>query len=214
MQRGRALVIAGHLPEVSTLQPVADLVIAADGGLDVALGLGWHVDVVVGDQDSASQEALERARGLGVEVVAHPERKDETDLELALEFSCQRAEQVHVLLSAGGRLDHALANLLVLASPRWASLTVSATVDAAQVEVVRGRRELTGAVGDTVSLIAAGGPARVARTWGLDYPLVNEMLEPTAARGVSNVIVAVPAGVEVIDGVLLAISPGNVDPHG
>ena len=156
MQRGRALVIAGHLPGISTSQPVADLVIAADGGLDVALGLGWHVDVVVGDQDSASDEALERARRRGVEVVAHPERKDETDLELALEFACQRAEQVHVLLSAGGRLDHALANLLVMASPRWTSVTVSATVDTAQVEVVRGCRELAGAVGDTVSLIAVG----------------------------------------------------------
>ena len=213
MQRGRALVIAGHLPEAPAAQPAADLVVAADGGLEVALSLGWHVDAVVGDQDSVSSETLDRARHLGIEVVGHPQRKDETDLELALEFARERAEAVHVLLSSSGRLDHALANLLVLASPRWAAIAVSATVDAAHVDVIRGTKRLAGAVGDTVSLVPVGGPARV-RTWGLDYPLDDETLEPTSARGVSNIIVAVPAGVEVIDGALLVISPGNVDPHG
>ncbi len=187
----------------------ADLVVAADGGLDVAVGLGWRVDAVVGDLDSAGDGALAEARRLGVDVVDHPERKDSTDLELALEYACRRACEVHVLASAGGRLDHALAGLLVLASPRWATVALSATVDEARVQVLRGSHRLVGDVGEVVSLLAVGGPARVVRTWGLEYPLSDEVLDPTAARGVSNVIVASPAGVEVAEGVLLAVIPAS-----
>ena len=213
MRRGRALVIAGRLATAPAVQPEADLVVAADGGLDIALGLGWRVDAVVGDQDSASRSALDRARRSGVEIRSYPARKNETDLELALEFACQRVDEVRVLASAAGRLDHALSGLLVLASPRWAGAKVSATVDSAHVEVVRGQRSIAGAVGDTISLIAVGGPAHVARTWGLEYPLANEVLQPTEARGVSNVIVAHPAGIEVVEGVLLAVSPSGIEPH-
>ncbi len=203
----RALVIAGCVSSARLAAPTADLVVAADGGLDVAVRLGRHVDVVVGDMDSASLNAQQHARECGTRIVAHPQRKNETDLELALAYASRRATEVHVLASAGGRLDHALANLLVLASPRWADVTVSATVDSAHVQVVRGSQRLLGEVGDTVSLLAVGQTARVARTWGLEYRLCDETLDPTTARGVSNLINASPAGVEVAKGVLLAIHP-------
>ena len=208
MRRGRALVIAVHEPAAPVVPPSAEVVIAVDGGLEAARSAGWPVHAVVGDLDSASAESLDWARGIGARIEAHPARKDETDLELAIEFARGQAAEVHVLASAGGRLDHAAANLLVLASPRWADTAVSATVDGAHVDVVRGRRPLGGEVGDTVSLLAVGGPALVASTWGLEYPLSGEWLSPTGARGVSNVIVGVPPVVDVAEGVLLAIRPG------
>ena len=183
------------------------MLVAADGGLEAARAAGWPVHAVVGDLDSARPDSLDWARSVGAEIEAHPARKDQTDLELALEFACRRAAEVHVLASAGGRLDHAAANLLVLASPRWAGATLSATVDGAHLDVVRGRRRLGGAVGDTISLLAVGDPARVASTSGLEYPLIDEWLSPTEARGVSNSIVSDPVTIDVVEGVLLAIRP-------
>ena len=180
---------------------------AADGGLEAARSAGWPVHAVVGDLDSASAASLEWARGMGAEIEARPARKDSTDLELALEFACRRASEVHVIASGGGRLDHAVANLLVLASPRWADMDVSATVDGAHIDVVRGPRRLAGQIGDTVSLLAVGGPARIASSSGLEYPLTDEWLSPTSARGVSNVIVGAPATLDVVEGVLLAVRP-------
>ena len=208
--RRRALVIASH-PDSAGLAdpglPSADLVVAADGGLDAALRAGIAVDAVVGDLDSASPDALAQARRDGVRVEAHDARKDQTDLELAMEFARERAEEVHVVASARGRVDHALAAMAVLASPRWAGLTVSASVDSACIDVIRGRREIDGAVGDLLSLIVVGAPAVVAETCGLDYPLHGERLEPWSARGVSNVITAIPVVVAVTEGVVLAIRP-------
>ena len=186
-----------------------DLVIAADGGLDAARRWRLRVDAVVGDLDSASSAALDWAKRCGATVDAHPVDKDATDLELAMASVQGQVEAVHVLLPVGGRLDQAVASLAVLASPRWAALEVTATVGEAHVTVVRGLRRLRGEVGEVVSLLAVGGPALVASTSGLLFPLVEEALSPTSGRGTSNVVVAAPPTVEVAEGVLLAIRPAG-----
>lgn len=207
MTAERALVIAACGPgEVSSL-PDADLVIAADSGVDTARRLGRHVDVVVGDLDSISADGLEWAESIGSRIEQHPERKDETDLELALGVAVAAASNVHVVGSAGGRLDHAFANLVVLASARWAPASISATIGNAHVDVVRGRRTLGGEVGDLVSLLPVGGVAGGVQTSGLEYVLDAEDLDPTSARAVSNLIVDPPPVVRVATGVVLAIRP-------
>src|SRR5690606_31025561 len=78
-------VIIGGEPVTQAVPSLAGArIIAADGGLDLAEQLRLSPDVVVGDMDSVSATALERARSAGVEVKTHPTAKDETDLELAL----------------------------------------------------------------------------------------------------------------------------------
>lgn len=206
-----ALVIAapvdGSEPHFTRL-PEADIVVAADSGVDVARKLGRKVDILVGDLDSATDAGIAWAKSSGARVKSYPTRKDFTDLELALQVAVDHAESVFVIASAEGRLDHTLGNLTVLASQRWANATVSANVGVAHVDVVRGRRRISGNIGDLVSLVAVGGSARSVRTKGLEYPLEGEDLHPCEARGISNVICSVPAEVEVASGVLLVIKPG------
>ena len=183
-----------------------DLMIAADGGVDVARRLGWPVDLVVGDLDSASGAGLDWARSSGARIERHPADKDFTDLELALARAASEASSIHVIGSLWGRVDHAAAGLAVLASDRWAHRPVSASIDGARVDVVRGRRTLGGRAGELLSLVAVGGPARVTTT-GLEYRLEGSLLDPAEARGVSNVIVTPPPIVEVSSGAVLAIRP-------
>lgn len=183
-----------------------DLVIAADGGVDVARRLGRAVDVVVGDLDSASGAGLDWARSNGARIERHPAVKDSTDLELALARAASEASSIHVIGSLWGRVDHAASILAVLASDRWAHRVVSACIDGAGIDVVRDRRTLGGRAGDLLSLLAVGGAARVSAT-GLEYPLDESLLDPAEARGVSNVIVDPPPVVEVTAGVVLAIRP-------
>jgi len=187
--------------------PEADLVVAADGGLEVLRQADRRVHALVGDMDSIEAESLAWAQSSGAEIITHSTRKDFTDLELAIEHACSRAEAVHVIASVSGRLDHAIANLLILASPHWADTDVTATVDAAHIEVVRGSHSLHAEVGETVSLLAVGARCRVLQTCGLEYPLLDEWLEPASARGVSNVITDSPATINVVEGVLLAVIP-------
>jgi thiamine pyrophosphokinase len=185
-------------------------VIAADGGLAEAVRLGLHVDVVVGDLDSASPAEVAAAEAGGAEVQRHPEDKDATDLELAMERALgDGADRIVVAGGGGGRLDHLLGNALLLASPRWAAATVDAVLGEALLTVVRHERTLHGAVGSLVSLVALGGHARGVDTDGLRWPLANADLAPGTTWGISNEFVAPTALVRVRDGVVVAIQPGG-----
>src|SRR5262245_21286551 len=132
---------------------VGATVIAADRGLDYALALGLDVTVAVGDFDSVSAEGLAAAEGAGVRIERHPAEKDATDLELALDTAIDMApERILVLAGTGGRLDHELSALLILASDRYAAAHVDARVGVARIHVIRGERELVGQSGELCTL--------------------------------------------------------------
>jgi thiamine pyrophosphokinase len=211
-----ALVFAGGDPPPVELLDELDrsaFVIAADSGLDHALALGFTADVVVGDLDSVTPDALMRARATGADVEPHPAEKDETDLELALRRAVALGvERVTVVGGGGGRHDHLLANALVLAHADYAGIAVDALVGTARLTVIRGRAELHGAPGSFLSLLPLGGPARGIRTEGLRYPLRDETLAPGTTRGVSNEFLTTDAVVSVTDGVLLAVQPDVLSP--
>src|SRR6476620_11925580 len=127
-----ALVIAGgDAPAPIDVElAAAPLVIAADSGVGHALALGLHVDLVIGDLDSADPADVERAVAAGARVDRHAADKDATDLELALDAArALGATEVTVLGVGGGRLDHLLANLLLVTHAAYAELTIDACVD-------------------------------------------------------------------------------------
>ena len=188
-------------------------VVAADSGVDYAHAIGLHVDVAIGDFDSMSPEGLARAEAEGARIERHPAAKDQTDLELALDEALRLgATDIVVLGVGGGRLDHLLANMLLLASPRFGGCRIVAFDGSARVHVVHGGRPTTplpAEVGEIVTLLPVGGVASGITTEGLLYPLRGESLPPGTSRGVSNVIAQAPATVELEDGTLLAVFPGQ-----
>ena len=203
-----ALVVASGAPlRAVERAPQTDLVIAADAGLEVLLVAKRSVDLVVGDLDSVSEVALSTATAAGVEIQRHPDTKDESDLELALAAAIHHGvRHIHVLLRDGGRLDHQLANLLVLASPRWRSAEVDAVVGENRLWVVRGERKLPLVEGESLALHAVGGPATGVTTTNLRFPLADADLEALVALGISNRVVAAAPSVCVASGVVIAIS--------
>lgn len=205
------IVVAGGGPPCADAVPPGaprPYVVAADGGLEHALALGLAVDVAVGDFDSAPAAAVAAAEAAGTRVERHPAGKDATDLELALDVAAGRSpRRIVVLGSGGGRLDHLVAGLLLLGSPRYAGVELDAQLGRARASVIRGERLLEGEPGSLVTLLALHGPAEGVRTEGLLYPLRGETLEPGSSRGVSNVFESPQARVSVERGVVLAIRP-------
>lgn len=187
--------------------PRPDRVVCADSGVTLALRLGLTVDVVVGDLDSVPSRDLSRVEEAGAEVLRHPADKDQTDLELALEVAARDTDLVVVVGGAGGRLDHALANIAALASDALGHTRVRARLGTADVHVVRGHAELDLPVGETVTLLPSGGPAAGVTTSGLHYALDDDELSAWSARGVSNVVADTPVRIDVRDGALLVVAP-------
>lgn len=192
------------------LEPDA-FVIAADSGLDQAGALGWKVDLVVGDLDSVSAVALEEARDAGVAIEQHPAAKDETDLELALDAALdQGATRIVVVGGHGGRLDHLLANALLMASPAYAAAQMDGYGGTARVHVVHDDRSLHATPGETCTLLPVHGAAEGVRTEGLRWSLAGETLDPGTSRGVSNIVEASTIRIRVDQGVVLAVFPGDL----
>jgi thiamine pyrophosphokinase len=202
---------AALLGDVADAIDRARLTIAADGGLHHADRAGRDVDVIVGDLDSVDPSALARARRAGTEVIGHPADKDATDLELALGLLIDRWDEqvpadVLVVGGHGGRTDHLLANVLLLAAERHATLRIRAWFGTDVVHIVRDSVAIAGAPGSTVSLLAVHGPATGVTTTGLRFRLEDARLEAGSSRGISNEMVGVRATVAVRDGVVVVIT--------
>lgn len=197
----------GDVPPRSILEdlPEADLVVAADGGYDVAMALGQVIDVVVGDLDSIRILELPRH----VLVHRHPPDKDATDLELALDLVlADNPDRVVVVGGTGGRHDHEVGTAALICAPRYAPIDEIDWISArGKAYVIRSRRIIHGDIGGTFSLIPIGGDVGGVTTSGLRWRLENEDLPFGSTRGVSNQLIDPIADIRVKTGVLLAVLP-------
>ena len=197
--------LANH-PAYQAVINRADLLICADGGARSALARGWTPDVVVGDMDSVDAATLAHLRANGCELLQYARAKDETDLELALlEAERRGASRITMLGVMGGRADHTLANLLLMALPAVSAIPVRILDGETEILLIRDRAEIQGQIGDTVSLIPIAGDAVGITTSGLKWALHDDVLRFGLARGVSNVMTAPLATIRLREGLLVAV---------
>ena len=166
-----------------------DLIISANGGYLLAKRLGLSPDVLIGDLDSVRDINIEK-----IKIVEYPQKKDYSDFELALRYARDlNPDMVFVYGALNGRKDHEFINLLLLAYFDVKTMFVGSEVD---IYNIVDSLELTGYNGKTCSLVALAEGLMVRRMWGFEYVLHNEILKPSS-RGLSNIIVAQNAGLEV-----------------
>ncbi len=118
-------------------------VICADGGYRHAARSGIVPDVVLGDFDSLDMETC----GLpaGVEIVALPVEKDDTDTFYAAKYALERGfSELELYGCVGSRTDHTLAPLspLVMLWERGARGKIVG--DTGTIEVISGMTDIAG----------------------------------------------------------------------
>ncbi len=187
----------------------SSLVLAADGGANHLARIGVRPAAVVGDLDSIRPGVR---RWVGEErIVARPDQ-DSTDLHktLAYAFDEREVQRVTVLAATGGRLDHAIENLALLA--RWADRgEVELRDEEHRIVAVSGTFSAAAAAGAAVSLMPLG---RCERVWtqGLRWELDGEPLDLAGRTSVSNIADREEIEVRVEGGIVLVFLPGF--PHG
>ncbi|MGH2427743.1 MAG: thiamine diphosphokinase [Candidatus Limnocylindria bacterium] len=195
---------AGHLAG-------ADLLVAADGGALAleAIAPEARPHLLVGDLDSLDPETVRRLEAAGTRVERHAADKEASDTELAVRAAAAAgADEILVLGAMGGeRLDHELANLLLLADPSWRGRDLSIVHGRTSVRVLHAGESLLlkGATGDLVTLLPMSGDAEGVTTTGLRWRLDAETLRMGRSRGLSNEVVRPPASVQLERGVLLVV---------
>lgn len=207
----RTIIFAnGLMPEPQIIRArlrADDQIICADGGAEHALALGLTPRLLIGDLDSVSAATLTRLRDSDCQIEQHPVDKDASDLELALE-QAQRWGSREVLLLGGwgGRLDQSLANLFLLASPKFSNMVLS-MIDGRQTAwIVRKRIVVEGRAGDTLSILALSAVVTgLTYHHGLRWHLNNFTLLFGSSRGISNEMTDSYAEISLQSGVLLVI---------
>jgi len=206
----RYLVVAGgppdDLPDDLAALGQFDAVVCADGGAHNARLLDITPAMVVGDLDSLDAAEQERLRRLGCSFLVHPAAKDETDLELALEWCLDHgATHITVIGAFGGRPDHWLGNVMLLTGARLRRYNIVLQARRWRLWLAHGQTTVRGQAGDIVSLIPLSDRVTGIVTEGLQYPLHNETLRRGPARGISNVMLGAQASISVRSGLLLVL---------
>ena len=200
-----------------------DRVIAADGGARHASGLGVTIDLWVGDGDSIGEAGLAALEASGVPIERSRADKDESDTELAIRAAIRDGASSVVIVGAlgGPRIDHALANVGLLAMPELVGRSALILDGHSRIRLISApgpdgsavESRLPGRPGDLVSLLSVGAGVDGVTTDGLAYPLVDEPLPPGRSRGLSNVRTRRDAAIVVRRGLLLVVeSPARLSP--
>lgn len=195
-------------PDILSNRQPSDLIIAADGGTHHCKSLGITPNIIIGDFDSLDPKEVITYQQAGVEIYQYPIRKDETDLELVLQFTMkQEISELYIIGALGERWDMTVANILLMAHPMFTRLKIRLLDGSQELVLLRGEDqiELHGQPGFQLSLIPLAGDAHGITTHGLEYSLNDESLYFASTRGVSNVFLHDHAQVIVKEGVLLCI---------
>ena len=182
-------------------------VVCCDGGLNHAKKLGIVPHYIVGDLDSVSEEVLNHYKDLGVPIEKFPEKKDETDLKLGVEFAVNHgADEVILLGAIGSRIDHTLANMQLLYCLLKKGIRACIGNEKNKIWLIDKEITLTGEKGDLVSLIPLSMEAEGVTTYDLAYELKDYCLKiDDSITAVSNVMLKNKAKVTIKKGYLFVM---------
>ena len=200
---------------VSWLAARAEQVVAVDSGATACRRADVVPDLLLGDLDSVPDEVRSWCASQGVAEKTTNWDKDETDLELALDYLEEEGPGGFTVVTCGtgGRLDQLLASLGSVAShPRQAPVLVEDGM-LALVLCAGGRRSAVrlddvGCVaGTTFSVIGLMGRARVTEK-GTRWDVESKVFPALSNQGVSNYVVDPGrAQVSVEEGIALLVLP-------
>ncbi|MBR3786228.1 MAG: thiamine diphosphokinase [Firmicutes bacterium] len=205
----KALIVTAHVEHLEHIDldfAGFDAVICADGGLLIAGKLGLYPTHLIGDYDSVE---MPDAPG----IIRLPMEKDMTDTEAAVDMAVGLGfDHITVLGGLGGRFDHTMGNLGVMAK-YCGKMNHLAFVDGQNYVrmVCAGRYEIAKNPYKYLGVISYGDFAENVTLRGVKYPLEDHFLTHETSLGVSNEITADAAEISFSSGKLLVILSKDID---
>lgn len=182
-----------------------DLVIAADAGFQVLEQNGINMDLVIGDFDSLSYVPKH------ANVRALNREKDDTDMRAAvLEGLKAGYETFHIYGGTGGRIEHTIANMQLLAElSSGGKRGFLFGRDYIITALTNGTFVFPDHVSGYVSVFAHSDRAEGVWLKGLKYELQDAVLSNRYPLGVSNEFIGKESSISVKNGTLLIVFPAE-----
>jgi thiamine pyrophosphokinase len=106
------------LPNLQDYQNKNEIWVGVDRGVFILLKNDLFPSIAFGDFDSVSPEELTVIEAQVKQINRFKPEKDETDMEIALNWALEQdAEVIRIFGATGGRLDHLFANVQLLFKP-------------------------------------------------------------------------------------------------
>lgn len=162
-----------------------DLVIAADAGYKNAALMGAHINILIGDFDSLGDIPDDVD-----EVFRLPKEKDVTDTQIAVDMAVERgADEIVIVGSTSGRLDHTLSTLAILEKYWEKRLPIYIVNGQNRVRYIRDSGFIVvRSQYKYFSVIAADEKVKGVSIEGGKYPLIKKTLLRNHQFAVSNEI--------------------------
>jgi thiamine pyrophosphokinase len=205
------IVTGGESPSgqfLAELGASADIVIAADSGLDTALAAGISPRLVLGDFDSISDRKLLDNLS-GAAVLEYKTDKDDTDTELALAEAARRGfDRILLCGAGGGRLDHLMGILELFKRPLRPSEWYT-SAESVHLIMSGSQAVFRISVGNMVSVFPLASPCTGMDSKGLKWTL--EGLKWGAGEyGISNLALEPEILIKAGSADLLAVLPRHI----
>lgn len=182
----------------------ANMVICADGGARHLFNKGLTPDIIIGDLDSLDTDILKHFRELEVKFQKHPTHKDKSDTELAIEFAIEKGANDIVLLGAtGNRLDHSMANIMLLYRLLNKNINVVIIDSHNEVFITKNILRLNNEESCFVSVIPLTDSKVTLK--GFEYDTDSVEFNLGSTLGISNVIKDKEGLIEIESGICLVI---------
>ena len=193
-------------PRLAALAAAAVPLLAADGGADHLARLGLRPAAVIGDLDSISRET--RAWLGEAPLIERPDQ-DRTDLDKALEYAFDDlgVERLTVLAAVGGRLDHDLGNLGLLAGLAMGEKLIFEDAGH-RILAVSGEAALLAQPGETWSFWTYDPSVRVTID-GVRWPIEDATIDAGGRPSISNQATAEEVRVQASGGAVIVMRHFN-----
>lgn len=167
--------------DITDLLPLVTDIVAADSGADHLLAAGLSPAAIIGDMDSITQAAKTKF----ADRLHHIAEQETTDFEKAL--TRINAACVIALGFTGGRMDHALAVLNVLARHRTRPVLL---LDGSDVSFVVPDAPIALALPEHTRISLMPLSDTVVTATGLRWPLDSAQMHPAGMTSSSNAVAA------------------------
>ncbi|WP_250278609.1 thiamine diphosphokinase [[Clostridium] colinum] len=204
----RALIIAsGDIKNsIQDILKPSDIIICCDGGSKYLFEEGIIPHYIIGDLDSSIPQIIQFFETKNVIFKKFDTKKDETDMELCIDFSISLGiDEIVILGGTGTRLDHTLTNINLLKKAEDANIKATIIDKNNQINITSSTVNIKGKKGDLLSLIPLTTTVEGISTTGLEYPLDNATMYIGKSLGVSNVMEDENVNISIKNGYLLII---------
>ncbi|MDD7193849.1 MAG: thiamine diphosphokinase [Clostridiaceae bacterium] len=195
------IVGAGECKKLDFTKKDGDIVIAADGGYKYLQRAGIKPDIVIGDFDSLGKAPE------GEKIIRLKPEKDVTDTYAAVSEGIKCGySRFNIYGASGGRIEHTLANIQLIASLAEKNMQASIFDGSTVITAITAKTlRFDSAYNGYISIFAHSDKCTGVCLRGLKYPLENAELSNLFPLGVSNEFLGVESEIVIGNGTAIIV---------